>query len=103
MLNEPKESLSYEVLRYGSCSGDDTSSLNATGNSLFVSVVERRVVKGYFWEKLELKNFPFDIQELSITLASRLTKKECRLVCDAQRRYEVSVPTTRTFQDQQKW
>jgi hypothetical protein len=38
------------------------------------------VYKGYFWERMELQDFPFDAQELSITLISKIKDSSLRIV-----------------------
>ena len=88
LLSDPKEIINYKYIKQND------------GNHV---VVEKRFVRGQFWERLELKNFPFDVQELSITLSSRLSKNEVKLVADQQRKSMVTSAATRTFQDQQKW
>ena len=66
-------------------------------------VLERRIVKGKFWNKLELSNFPFDIQELGITVASEYDKNAVTLVADPVRASRMSTSVTYTFQAQQQW
>ncbi len=63
-------------------------------------ITEKRKVKGYLWERLELQNFPFDVQELSVVLISRLDDKSLKLV---GRNYSLGYSTLHTFVDQQKW
>ena len=50
-----------------------------------------------------MQNFPFDIQELSITLSSRLEKSKIKLVSNPQRFSFVKPDAVNTFIDQQKW
>ena len=38
--------------------------------------------KGTFWERMELNDFPLDIQELSICLTTKHKPEECKLVAD---------------------
>ena len=55
-----------------------------------------------FWEKLELYNFPIDIQELSITVSSTRTKSEMGLKEDKSKNH-LNSRVGKTFGDQQKW
>lgn len=66
-------------------------------------VTEIRKVRGYFWERLELENFPLDSQELSIILASTHEHSEIKLVEDKQRLSHIDLDVKHTFTDQQKW
>ena len=56
-----------------------------------------------FWERLELHNFPVDVQELSITLATRRSSNEVKLVSDPFRISYIALDASNTFIDQQKW
>lgn len=56
-----------------------------------------------FWERLELFNFPVDIQELSVILASRLGPHEVKLVPEPDRLSFMNLNALNTFIDQQKW
>lgn len=89
MLQEQREQVVYEVKR-------------RVKDGCW-SVLERKHIKGVFWEKLELHNFPLDIQELSVILSSRLSLTEVKLMDDSQRKSNVSIHATRTFVEQQKW
>jgi hypothetical protein len=52
---------------------------------------------------LELQNFPIDIQELSITLTSKLDAHEIKLISDTRRLSFINLDASNTFIDQQKW
>jgi len=84
---EPKEKVTYEVKKFYD----------------MVKIRESRYLKGFFWEKLELENFPLDIQELSIVVSSKLTSDELELVSDSERPSMIDYKATRIFVDQQKW
>lgn len=60
-------------------------------------------LKGVFWERLELQNFPVDVQELSVTLTTKLDPNELKLVADPQRTCNIHSDASYTFSDQQKW
>lgn len=47
--------------------------------------------------------FPIDIQELSITLTSKLGPDELKLVTDPQKLSSVNMEAKNTFIEQQKW
>ena len=57
---------------------------------------------GQFWERLELHNFPVDVQELSITLASKRSFSEVKIVSDPNRISYIDLDASNTFIDQQK-
>ena len=56
-----------------------------------------------FWERLELRHFPVDIQELSVIIASRLGPNEVELIPDPERLSFMNLNALNTFIDQQKW
>lgn len=68
-----------------------------------VMVIETRKAKGWFWERIELQNFPLDVQELSITLASKYKPTKVKLVTDLLKPSCIHPEAPRTFRDQQKW
>lgn len=86
-LQEPKEKIKHTVYREN---GE-------------VWITETRFVKGTFWERLELQNFPIDIQELSITLTTKLTQNQIKLISDPQKLSSVNMEAKHTFIEQQKW
>lgn len=55
-----------------------------------------------FWERLELQYFPFDVQELSIIIASKLTTDDVKLISD-KKKGRIGFKTRHTFVEQQKW
>ena len=59
--------------------------------------------KGVFWERLELQNFPIDVQELTIVLSSKLTPKEIKIVLDPMKISSINLEAENTFTEQQKW
>ncbi|CAF0974856.1 unnamed protein product [Brachionus calyciflorus] len=89
-FQEPKEIVKYEV-------NQDITNLN---NYI---VVEKRNIKGVFWERLELQNFPVDVQELSITCISKLNPNEIKLISDPCKISHIDFKASNTFIDQQKW
>lgn len=52
---------------------------------------------------MELQNFPLDIQELSITLASKYSPRKVQLIADPIRISNLYGEAIYTFRDQQKW
>jgi hypothetical protein len=66
-------------------------------------VTETRIAKGYFWERIELNDFPIDIQELHITVASKLKPKEVEIVSDKIKHSKMHSEARFTFRDQQKF
>lgn len=65
-----------------------------------IKVIEMRTIKGSFWEKLELGEFPLDIQDLSITVTSARNKDE--VIIDLSRDKECVI-NTEEFRMQQEW
>jgi hypothetical protein len=65
-----------------------------------IYICEHRDIKGLFWEKLELQNFPSDIQELSISIGSLLYNDKVILIADL---YHLSGINREIFIDQQEW
>ncbi len=52
---------------------------------------------------VRLHNFPLDIQELSITLSSKLGKNQIKLIPNPKRFSSIDNDASGTFIDQQKW
>jgi hypothetical protein len=71
--------------------------------SNFTLVTETRRIKGVFWERLELQNFPIDIQELSVTVISKLTMNDVKIISDSKRVSFINLEAKHTFFEQQKW
>ncbi|XP_064598221.1 cys-loop ligand-gated ion channel-like isoform X2 [Liolophura sinensis] len=84
-IGDPKEKISYRVLH------------NDEGHAF---VVEKRRVKGVFMENLELDDFPFDVQDLTITVASELPSFEVELIEDIEEHHLVN---RQSFVDEQEW
>lgn len=57
-------------------------------------------IKGKFYEKLELYDFPIDLQEISIKLSSKKSSDEVELVDNHLESCDVC---TSGFLDQQQW
>ena len=69
-------------------------------NNLTVRVCEMRKLRGVFYERLELYDFPMDMQELSITLTSKRSVSEV-LICENEK--DSCSINTEDFLDQQEW
>lgn len=80
----------------------DTSNTNTNTSfsNLTVKVCEMRKVRGVFYERLELYDFPMDIQEISITLTSKLSVNQVELVENPRDACSIN---TEDFLDQQEW
>ncbi|XP_071107907.1 cys-loop ligand-gated ion channel-like [Haliotis cracherodii] len=63
-------------------------------------VMERRRIKGKFFEKLELQDFPFDIQDLSILITSESPPTDVELM---EFNSSISHVNVDSFVDQQEW
>ncbi|RUS83997.1 hypothetical protein EGW08_008258, partial [Elysia chlorotica] len=82
---DPKEMFRYRVV------------FNEKGEA-FMS--EKRTVKGTFMENLELDDFPFDVQDLTITVASEFPYSEVEVIEDWESRHMVN---KQSFVDEQEW
>ncbi|XP_060558061.1 acetylcholine-gated ion channel acc-4-like [Ruditapes philippinarum] len=63
-------------------------------------IYEMRRVKGKFMETMELNDFPFDVQGISMVLSSELTKDVLTIVEDKD---EISTIYVDCFSDSQEW
>ncbi|CAF0930392.1 unnamed protein product [Brachionus calyciflorus] len=85
-LPDVRENISYSISRYF----DNTF------------VTETRYLKGSFWERLELQKFPLDIQELSVTIATKFHRSEVNLISNSVKKSSLDTEALNTFRDQQK-
>lgn len=106
-IGELKEDLRYklEIVQRKTCSSltrnePPEAKLQNLANNLTVRVTEMRRVRGIFYERLELYDFPMDIQEISITLTSKRSVDEVALV---ENRREPCSINIEDFLDQQEW
>ena len=87
LISTTKETISYsEVREHG---------LNV--------ITEIRQINGVFWKSLELHNFPVDIQELSIVVATKRSPDEVKLVVDTQQISFLDCNCSNTFMEQNEW
>jgi hypothetical protein len=86
-LEKFKEEISYDLLKYS----DKTI------------IIETRISKGSFWEKMELNDFPLDIQELSINIQTKHEPFQCRLISDKDLKSHITSDCIASFRDQQKF
>ncbi|XP_074660144.1 cys-loop ligand-gated ion channel-like [Tubulanus polymorphus] len=84
-LGDPKESIYRSVL------------WNDKGEAF---VQEKRRVKGVFLENLELNDFPFDVQDLTVTIASDRPTNEVEVVSDPVDLHRIN---KQSFVDEQEW
>ncbi|CAH1796086.1 unnamed protein product [Owenia fusiformis] len=63
-------------------------------------LLEKRRVKGLLLENLELKDFPFDTQDLTLTLTSELPESDLEILPDPN---ELSSINVKSFVDEQEW
>ncbi len=73
---------------------------NNVAYNLTVKVIEMRKIRGIFYERLELYDFPMDMQELTVTLTSKLSISEVELVENEEEACRIN---TAEFLDQQEW
>ncbi|ELT87187.1 hypothetical protein CAPTEDRAFT_221884 [Capitella teleta] len=67
----------------------------------FATVSERRTVKGKFYESMELADYPFDSQDLTITVTTARSGEEIRLFADDEEKS--SLNDNQEFTDAQEW
>ena len=83
-----------------------TSSVGGRSGSVSISkelssvIVERRRITGQFWQTLDLKNFPTDVQNLTITLTTPKQDNEIELEHCKNKASSVNV---KCFADSQEW
>ena len=75
-----------------------SAKINAKDQKIYIC--EHRIIKGMFWEKLELQHFPSDVQDLSISVTSTYFHNRVVLIADPQRQSGVN---REAFVDQQEW
>ncbi|CAF1224372.1 unnamed protein product [Adineta ricciae] len=75
-----------------------TAKLNRVEKEIYIC--EHRIIKGLFWEKLELYHFPSDVQDLSISISSMFFNDKVLLFADP---YCLSGVNREAFVDQQEW
>lgn len=101
-IGDLKEEIRHKLEIVEKSIPENSSTLNTNNNfnNLTVKVCEMRKVRGVFYERLELYDFPMDIQEISITLTSKLSIEQVEL--HENRRDACSI-NTEDFLDQQEW
>jgi hypothetical protein len=75
--------------------------LKKDSNNSTTKITEIQRIKGIFWERLELADFPNDIQDLSITVVTELKSDEIKLIWNPNKTSFIN--NKHTFFDQQKW
>ncbi|UJR20951.1 hypothetical protein I4U23_024059 [Adineta vaga] len=73
---------------------------NKTAENGLLEVTEYHKFKGVFWERMELNHFPYDVQELSISLTTPLTLHD---IYFAENKQKPSGVNRTVFSDQQSW
>jgi len=76
-----------------------------------IQVTETRNFKGTIWERMEINDFPFDIQELTVCVSSKRNLNSCRIIPDSSRFTEIndekysalSEQVIKTFRHQQQY
>ena len=63
-------------------------------------MTEHHKIRGIFWERMELNHFPYDVQELSLSLTTPLTSKDLYFSPNKQKPSGVN---RTVFSDQQSW
>ncbi|CAF2981366.1 unnamed protein product [Rotaria sp. Silwood2] len=79
---------------------DKWYSTKKTNTNGLIEVTEHHKFKGTFWERMELNHFPYDVQELSISLTTPLTINDIYFTENKQKPSGVN---RTVFSDQQSW
>ncbi|CAF1237225.1 unnamed protein product [Rotaria sordida] len=79
---------------------DKWYSINKTNENGLIEIIEHHKFKGTFWERMELNHFPYDVQELSISLTTPLTMNDIHFTENKQKPSGVN---RTVFSDQQSW
>jgi len=74
--------------------------MNKTNENGLIEISEYHKFKGVFWERMELNHFPYDVQELSISLTTPLTINDIYFIENKQKPSGVN---RTVFSDQQSW
>ena len=99
-IGDLKEDLRYKLEIVQKKNSNLTVEPTNLAKNLTVQVTEMRRVRGIFYERLELYDFPMDIQEISITLTSKRSVDEVAFV---ENRREPCSINIEDFLDQQEW
>ncbi|CAF0831072.1 unnamed protein product [Adineta steineri] len=79
---------------------DKWYSTSKTNENGLIEITEYHKFKGVFWERMELNHFPYDVQELSISLTTPLTQNDIHFV---ENKEKPSGVNRTVFSDQQSW
>ena len=79
---------------------DANENHNEAEKSIGSVIVERRRISGQFWQTLDLKSFPADVQQLTITLSTAKHANEIKLMHFKDKASSVN---TKCFIDSQEW
>lgn len=74
-------------------------------------ITEIRLSKGTFWERMELNDFPLDVQDLTVCVSTRHNQNTCRIVPDPnkftiinnEKCSSINDQVIKSFRDQQKF
>ncbi|UJR28570.1 hypothetical protein I4U23_009803 [Adineta vaga] len=75
-------------------------SINKTNEENLIEITEHHKIRGVFWERMELNHFPYDVQELSLSITTPLTQND---LCFIQNLDKPSGVNRTVFSDQQSW
>ncbi|CAF1193464.1 unnamed protein product [Rotaria magnacalcarata] len=90
VLNHLGDSLKHEKwYSITKTTGDDT-----------VEITEHHKIRGVFWERMELNHFPYDVQELSLSITTPLTTDDIYFM---QNKEKLSGVNRIVFSDEQSW
>ncbi|CAF0756733.1 unnamed protein product [Rotaria sp. Silwood1] len=75
-------------------------SINKTDQDHIIEITEHHKIRGVFWERMELNHFPYDVQELSLSMTTPLTTNDIYFIENKQK---LSGVNRIIFRDQQSW
>lgn len=90
-LNDTQKNISYKIMKKFTLKKDDTEDSNS---NLKYWLYEYQQIKGHFFQKLKLKYFPLDVQDLSIMVTTFKSNKEVVLVQSKEKASVISSSMT---------
>ncbi|CAF0719358.1 unnamed protein product [Rotaria sordida] len=79
---------------------DKWYSVNKTDQDNIIEITEHQKIRGVFWERMELNHFPYDVQELSLSITTPLTTNDIYFI---EHKQKLSGVNRMIFRDQQSW
>lgn len=74
--------------------------MSKTNDSSLLEITEHHKIRGVFWERMELNHFPYDVQELSLSITTPLTTNDIKF---RENQHKLSGVNRTVFSDEQSW